>query len=66
MAIEKPSKPIQVFREPPCESSFLIHYRDGEPVGLAIDGKGYSVRRLRTGTRVLDGDKVLVLVETLR
>jgi len=57
-------RPCVTFHLPPCERHFIIHYRDGEPYGLLIDGKPHRVKQLKgRGTGVRDEDSLLVVVE---
>lgn len=58
----EPRHPIS-FNLPPCERHFMVHYREGRPVGLVIDGNSYAVNPLKRGRDVREGDHVLIVVE---
>lgn len=64
MASEEPARGLTVHvQAPPCDREFMVHYRDGEPICLVIDGRPYGVKARRRGTNVRDGDLVVVVVE---
>ena len=64
MAAEQPARrPTVHFQLPPCEQSFILHYRDGVPISLLIDNKPYTITPRRRGYGVRDGDKLLAVVE---
>jgi hypothetical protein len=47
---------------PPCERSFSVAMRDGEPYGIEIDGVYYRTRRMKTSWGIMDIDKTVRLV----
>lgn len=62
-AEERPRRKPVTFNLPPCEERFLIHYRDGEPIGLLIDDQPYAVRKIKRSTGFGKADALLILVE---
>lgn len=67
MPSEEPARrPVVIFNLPPCERSWLLHLRDGEPYGISIDGKPYRVKPLKgRGTAFREGDQTVVVVKTV-